>query len=170
MNLKQQLEIQALVDGELAGTDAARVRVLVDQDRDARELFEELSLVKGALIDGERALAMPEPPDFYFSQIRRRIDSEERTPSTTRASGNRTLWAWFRGHLGTVAGTAAVVAAIGVFAPTYLRPYVPGELTDSEGEMSAMTYRSEKDSLTIVYLFDSSSTVEEEPVPEPLDK
>ena len=170
MNLKQQLEIQALVDGELAGTDATRVRTLVDQDRDSRELFEELSLVKGALVDGEPALAMPEPPDFYFSQIRRRIEAEERTLSTTGASGSRTLWAWLRGHLGTVAGTAAVVAAIGLFAPTYFRPYVPGELTDSEGDMSAMTYRSEKDSLTIVYLFDSSSTVEEEPVPEPLDK
>ncbi len=170
MNLKQQLEIQALVDGELAGTDAARVRMLVDQDRDSHELFEELSLVKGALIDGEPALAMPEPPDFYFSQIRRRIEAEERTESPTGASGSRTLWTWLRGHLGTVAGTAVVVAAIGLFAPAYLRPYVPGELTDSEGELSAMTYRSEKDSLTIVYLFDSSSTVEEEPVPEPLDK
>ena len=43
MNLKQQLEIQALVDGELAGSDRARVRKMVDQDRPARELFEELS-------------------------------------------------------------------------------------------------------------------------------
>ena len=29
MNLKQQLEIQALLDGELAGEDAARVRALI---------------------------------------------------------------------------------------------------------------------------------------------
>ncbi len=170
MNLKQQLEIQALVDGELAGADIARVRTLVNQDRDSRDLFEELTLVKGALIGSEPALAMPEPPDFYFSQIRRRIEAEQRPLSATQASGNRTLWAWLRGHLGTVAGTAAVVAAIGLFAPAYLRPYVPGELTDSEGEMSAMTYRSEKDSLTIVYLFDSSPVADEEPMSEPLDK
>lgn len=170
MNLKQQLEIQALVDGELAGQDATRVRATVASDQQARELFEELTLVKGALIEGEPSLVMPEPPDFYFCQIRRRIEAEERTTSTVRGTGSGTVWNWFRGHLGTVAGTAAVVAALGLFAPAYFRPYVPGELTDSEGEMSAMTYRSEKDSLTIVYLFDSAPSGEEQPVAEPLEK
>ena len=168
MNLKQQLEIQALVDGELAGSDKARVRTMVEQDRPARALFEELSLVKGALVDGEATLVMPEPPDFYFSQIRRRIEAENGHAPAVVASGYRSVWSWLSGHSGTVAGTAAVVAVLALFGPAYFRPYVPGELVDSEGEMSAMTYRSEKDNVTIVYLFDSSSVVEEDTASEPL--
>ena len=76
MNLKQQLEIQAFVDGELAGTDAVRVRTLVDQDRDARELFDELSLVKGALINGEPAFAMLQQEygaDYLYAGLGRRV-------------------------------------------------------------------------------------------------
>lgn len=166
MNLKQQLEIQALVDGELAGNDASRVQNLVANDREARGLFEELSLVKTSLIDSEPEMATPEAADFYFSQIRRRIEAEERKAAPATATGRSSIWTWLRGHLGTVTATAAVVAAIALFGPAYFRPYVPGESMDSGGEMSAMTFRSERDGITIVYLFDSSSPVEEDTAPE----
>ncbi len=169
MKLKQQLEIQALVDGELAANDTARVQALVGNDREARALFDELGRTRLALKEGEPLIALPETHEFHFGQIRRRIEAGERRTAPAAGRGGPTIWSWLRGHAGTVGGTAFVVAAMALFGPAYFQPYIPGEVLDADGEMGAMTYHSERDGLTIVYLFDSTPDIEEDSDAKPAD-
>ncbi len=152
MNTNQQLEIQAYVDGQLAAADARRVELQLADDPAGAALAAELRLVRDTVRRGEPVMAVPETREFYFSQIQRRIEAEEKVAARIPAPAP---FDWFRRLLLPVAG----VAAVAVVAALSLRtaPYVPGEMVIASEEMGAITFRSEQNQLTVVYLFDKSS-------------
>jgi anti-sigma factor RsiW len=155
MNTNQQLEIQAYVDGQLAVADARRVERQMAEDPAGAALAAELRLVRDTVRDGEPVMAVPETREFYFSQIQRRIAAEEKAASRTSAPAAGSPLQWLRRLFLPVAGVAAV-AVVSMFS---LRtgPYIPGEMVIASEEMGAITFRSEQNQLTVVYLFDKSS-------------
>ena len=165
MNTNQQLEIQAYVDGQLAAADARRVELQLADDPAGAALAAELRLVRDTVRRGEPVMAVPETREFYFSQIQRRIEAEEKVAARIPAPAP---FDWFRRLLLPVAG----VAAVAVVAALSLRtaPYVPGEMVIASEEMGAITFRSEQNQLTVVYLFDKSSVASTDATSEaPLD-
>ena len=153
MNTNQQLEIQAYVDGQLADSDARRVeRQLVDDPAGAA-LAAELRQVRDAIRSGEPVMSVPETRDFYFSQVRRRIEAEEkiaaRAPAPAVGGFN-----WIRSMLLPAVGVACLTAVAVLTTRDTPRPYVPGEVNIASDEMSAFSFRSEQNRMTVVYLFD----------------
>ena len=168
MNTNQQLEIQAYVDGQLAAADARRVELQLADDPAGAALAAELRLVRDTVRRGEPVMAVPETREFYFSQIQRRIEAEEKAAARTAATPVAAPFDWLRRLLLPVAG----VAAVAVVAALSLRtaPYVPGEMVIASEEMGAITFRSEQNQLTVVYLFDKSSVASTDATSEaPLD-
>ena len=73
-----QLKVQALVDGELTGTEAAALRVRIEGDEALRELHAGLTAARDLMDGAELSRTLPEPGDFYWSQISQAIEWEDR--------------------------------------------------------------------------------------------
>jgi len=75
MNQDRELQIQALLDGELSGRQARKVEQWLAGDADAQALAQELKATKTALAQNEPLLALPETREFYWSKIQRQIEA-----------------------------------------------------------------------------------------------
>lgn len=153
MNINQQLEVQALVDGQLAPGDARRVERRLTEDAAAAALAQDLRKVRDTVRLGEPTACVSETRDFYFSQIVRRIEAEERAVASTPVAGP-SGFGWIRSLLFPAGGIAALTALVLFTAKDTIWPYVPGEVTIATEEMNAITFRSEENRMTVVYLFE----------------
>jgi anti-sigma factor RsiW len=153
MNTNQQLEIQAYVDGQLRIAEARRVERQLATDPVGAALAADLRLVRGVIREGEPLMPVPETREFYFSQIQRRIEAEEkiaareevRTPKRSN---------WMRSFLIPAVGVACLAAVAVLTTRETARPFIPGEVDIASDQMSAITFRSEANRMTVVYLFD----------------
>src|ERR1051325_6434094 len=110
--MKQELKLQAYLDGELPGREAKRVAALIETDDNARALFTELRQTSVALKSNEPEVRLPETREFFWSKIEREIARLENTPTVTRVPA----WLmWVRRHLAAVSGVS-VAAALMMFA------------------------------------------------------
>lgn len=144
----RNLDIQALVDGQL---DAARQDTVARQvatDPDAALLLKSLRFTRQAVRSHEPAHPVPESREFYFGAICRRIAEEE--PAATPAPPQPSVRAWFR-WLAPALGVAAGVLAV---ARLDLRQtLLGGVFVEAESaEASSMVYRSERDGVTIHWI------------------
>jgi anti-sigma factor RsiW len=153
MNTNQQLEIQAYVDGQLADSDARRVERQLADDAAGAALAADLRQVRETIRNGEPIMEVPDTRDFYFSQIRRRIATEEKAASLSPAP-SAGGFNWIRSMLLPAVGVACLTAVAVLTTRETPRPFVPGVVNIASDEMSAITFRSEQNRMTVVYLFD----------------
>lgn len=155
MNDETKIKLQAYLDGELSGRDAHEVSELLSKDTEAQSLLAELKFIKSALHGNELEFKLPETREFYWSKIQRGIErGEKEIPAEVPA------FAWWKPAYVRFAGGLAAVCALlmvsfiafnGGSPAKYAS--VPGEI-EGNGEMGALTYRSDADQMTVVYLFD----------------
>ena len=78
MNQEIELKIQSWIDGELSASEAKQVVAMVAADTGLSGLATELRLMKTVLSGNEPELKVPDTREFYWSQIARGIEREER--------------------------------------------------------------------------------------------
>jgi anti-sigma factor RsiW len=163
MNSDTQLNIQAYLDNELSPGEARKVAAMLSSDREWQELYGELRATKETLLGNEPELKLADSREFYWSQIQRRIASVEREPAPRTA---HPLWIRL---LAPLAGTAALFALLLAVMSQGTRISPPrvggaiasaseanrplhGEVQDLADEISSVTFRSEEQGVTVVWL------------------
>lgn len=161
MNNDQQLKLQSYLDGELPPRENQEVTEWLTVDSDARALLAELKNTTTALSGNELEIKLPEGRDFYFSKIQRQIEREAQ-PQKQQAPVREPFFVTLRRYFLPLAGAIAAVILFAMVSqqmnPTSLA-YVAGEGETSE-EMSAYTYHSQADGMTVVWLADNSAATE----------
>ncbi|MEP6663562.1 MAG: hypothetical protein ABJC04_07845 [Verrucomicrobiota bacterium] len=156
MNEEKQLKLQAHLDGELSGREAHQISAWFAQDREAQALMAELRLVKTAMESNEMELKLPESREFFWSKIERQIQHEAKQSAPEIKAG----W-WklrnFRLAGGFVGACALLMISFVAFNnPT--KTFMPIEVESPGNEMSAITFHSNSDRMTVVYLVDREPT------------
>lgn len=159
MNHEQQIQLQAYLDGELSDRDARKVTDLLANSEEARALFSELQFTRTALVENEPEVKLPESREFFWSKIEREIRQLEAAPKKSAAT--LTAFAWLQRYLMPVS-VAAVAAVIGIFAMSKSQPIQTasaiGEMEALSGEMDSISFRSEAERMTVIYLYDDYKT------------
>lgn len=159
MNSDTQLKVMAYLDNELSPGEARQVAGLISSDREAQEIYDLLRSTKELLGSNEPQLKLDESREFYWSKIQREIRAVDREPAPRHSP-------WWVRLLVPVAGTAALAAlVISVMNPsgpqvasgarqTGIAAAHPmhGELEDLAPDFSSVTFRSEEDGVTVVWL------------------
>lgn len=178
MNSPKELTVQAYLDNELTPGEARQVASLLNSDPEAREIYRVLKETKAIVRENEPELRLQESRDFYWSKIQREISKAERQP----APAARTPF-WIR-LMAPLAGAVALCAILlsisgpGASQAPAMRAATsaPGETVAAgpmhEGEvvvpdMTAITFRSEREGVTVVWV--SSTASLSAPEPEPFD-
>lgn len=168
MNSDLQLKVQAYLDNELTPGEARQIASLLSTDPLARDLYQELKDTKAIVCQNEPVPALPESRDFYWSKIQREIARASQEPARSAPSS------WWTRLLAPMAGAVALFAvllSISGSRPTEgpvtltSKPLQSAESTVSaapsapshRGEvvapgMSAITFRSEADGTTVVWI------------------
>ncbi|MDP7048409.1 MAG: hypothetical protein QF721_03060 [Verrucomicrobiota bacterium] len=151
-----ELRVQALVDGELAGTEADELRARIQGDDALRELHARLTAARGLMDGAELPRPLPEPGDFHWSQISEAIEREDR--QARRLAKPSTRAGWLLSWLPPLAGAACILLLL--TSPS--RHDGPPDLgimlgSDHELELSddtidVMTYNTGDDNMSIVWL------------------
>ena len=166
MNDETKIKLQAYLDGELSGREARQISELLESDAEAKSFFAELQFVKTAMHGNELELKLPETREFYWSKIQREIER-----GTKEISTRVPAFAWWKpAYVRFAGGLAAVCALLMVSfiafnggSPAKFA-FVPGEI-EGNGEMGAITYHSNAEGMTVVYLVDreQGEVVDSEP-------
>lgn len=163
MNWDQQLELQAWVDGELSEKDARRVESLVQTDPEARALVNELKMAKAFLSANEPVVTVPESREFYWSQIRRRIESSE---TIREPAADAPLLHWWR-RLVTPLSGLALVALLGVVSYNSFQDPVRDdgsrfmvEVENLSEDVGSISYRSQSENMFVVYLYKKDQEID----------
>jgi anti-sigma factor RsiW len=160
MNTELQLQIQAFLDNELPPAEARKVAAMLSNDLEAQELYRELKETKEIVSTNELPLRLREPREFYWSQIQRQIESAEASARRPRHTAS-----WWQRLVVPFAGAAALVALVGVLLqkdanrlaivePPQVAetPAALNEIENSEDDMSTITFRSESEGVTVVWI------------------
>jgi anti-sigma factor RsiW len=151
-----QLKVQAYLDNELSPGDARRIASLISSDSAVRDLYSELKDTKETIRRNEPEAKLSDSPDFYWSQIQRRIAAAEKiAPARTPAP-------WWVRVLAPLAGAVALFAILfSVARPgetplatasgTVLEPALH-EVEDLAPDVSTITFRSEAEGVTVVWV------------------
>jgi anti-sigma factor RsiW len=172
MNVEQQLELQAWVDGELPERDSRRVAELASTDPEAKALASELRMIKAVVHGNEPVVALPESPDFYWSKIRRQIEAADKAEPVRRISW---VFAWRR--LLAPISAVALIASVSVVS---LNLFNRGEVDDPlkylvevenlSDDVSSISYKSQSENMFVVYLYDKEQPTEVDLELEPMDE
>ncbi len=166
MNLNQQLKLQAFLDNELSSREAKEVAQWMEQDAEARQLFTELSHTRAALHQNELEVKLPESREFFWSKIERDIRLQSQQPVSTGFSPDAIL-AWLYRHL-VPASAVALVAIFAIFLATKPAPVKTvametmsyGEVETLNEEMGSISFRSESERMTVIYLYNRADDSE----------
>jgi len=158
MNSDTQLKIQAYLDNELSHGEARQIAGMLTNDRDAQELYSELRSTREVLAGNEPEIKLGESREFYWSRIKSQIERAERAP----VSRSGTPW-WLR-LAAPLLGTAALLGLLAMVSnpadrvtlkrsgDTLASRPLHGEVEDLAPEVSSVTFRSEEDGVTVVWL------------------
>jgi len=156
MNNDTQLKVQAYLDNELAPAEARKVSNLISSDSEARDLFTLLKDTKELLGQNEPVLKLDDSRDFYWSKIQRGIRSAEKFPAARPASR------WWLKILAPMAGAVALFALLlSITNPVSQQPIAQNiiseprplhQVEDLAPDVSTITYRSEVDGVTVVWV------------------
>ncbi len=151
MNEENKIKLQAYLDGELSGRDEREISELLTTDHQAQLLLAELRMVKSALHGGEPELKLPETREFYWSKIQKEIERAGQGPVSQSNSWWKPVYARFAGGLAAACGVLVISFIAFNNGPT---KYAAGEVEGSGDEMGVITFRSDAERMTVVYLFD----------------
>ncbi len=150
MNEETKFKLQAHLDGELSKGEARELSELLSKDAESQSLLAELSFTKAALRGNEIELKLPETREFYWSKIQSDI---ERGSRETAPRSNAKWWTQaYVQFAGVFAGGCALVMIS--FIAFHGQAYSTDEVEGTGEEMGSITYHSEKEGMTVVYLFD----------------
>ncbi len=148
MDLQQQLDLQAYLDGELSQAEARKIEARLAGDSEARALLDEFRATNEALSGFEDDVKLPESREFYWSKIQRDIERAERPArEPVRAPF---LASWRKLLFSTAAAATVVIALFLAFGPP-ARTLGP-ELEASMADPAAFTYRDFANGTTLVWL------------------
>ena len=151
-----ELRVQALVDGELTGTEADALRVRIEGDDELRELHARLSAARGLMDGAELPRTLPESGDFHWSQISQAIEREDR--QNRRLAKPSIGSGWPLRWLTPLAGAACILLLLSSPSrhdgPPDLGLLLSSdhELELSDDEIDVMTYNTGDDNMSIVWL------------------
>ena len=152
MDINEQLKLQAYLDGELGDAEAREMANRLTQDRESMALMAELRNTRQVLVGFEKGIRLTESEDFYWSQIRRRIEAQQsRLPKLE----HRVSWvSWFRRRLAPVTAMMLVAfAGLVAFRGTgYFGQSSATEVETALGDPGAFTYRDYSAGTTLVWL------------------
>lgn len=150
--MKQEIElkIQSWLDGELSAAEAKEVAALITADAELSGLMTELRQTKTTLAGNELELKVPDTREFYWSQIARGIEREERKSAQPASVP---FIVQFRKFFMPFAGLAAVVA-IGLLTLNPAAPSFSADSNASSGDMETVTFRDHESGMTVVWLKD----------------
>lgn len=151
MKETQWLKIQAYLDGELTSAEAQEVETWLTQDAEARSIYEELKGTVGALKQADAGVPLPCSGDFYWSQIQRQIEGVERPAQEARPS----TWvpSWWKVLLpASVVGLLAVLLSLNPARNPVMATGYHIEVETDYPDASVMTYRSESEGVSVVWI------------------
>ena len=151
-----ELKLQAYLDGELSTDESGAAGEAIGRDPELRALIDELNATRELLAGHEAEVQVPESREFYWSQIRRRIESGEKQRDTDPSKGVASAW-WMR-----ILAPAGMLGALAVFLAVALKQSETpsGVLAMSESheietpleETSSFSFRSETAAMTVVWV------------------
>ncbi|MGN6386003.1 MAG: anti-sigma factor family protein [Verrucomicrobiota bacterium] len=161
MNNATQLEVMSYLDNELSAQEARRVAALITNDPEARAIYNELKETRELLQGNELPLTLKEPHDFYWSQIQRRIASQEAT-----APARSSALPWWMRLLAPIAGAVALAAVLLSLQGPHIQPLKTTRVSsamheiENSPEMATITFRSESEGVTVVWVSARDTTTE----------
>jgi anti-sigma factor RsiW len=166
MDFETELKLQAYLDGELPEAEARGVAKLLAQDQAAVLLLGELRNTRQAVKGAEAVVQLPESREFYWSKIQREI---ERLDRPEQVQQKRPFIFRLQRFLVPVTGAVAVAVFLGITlfgnSGTTL-----GETELATEDMGAITFRSESEGMTTVWLYDrGDSELSDEPAPDSVE-
>jgi anti-sigma factor RsiW len=152
MNQDLQLKLQAHLDGELPPEEARAMVELIARDAQARDLVTELTHTRDAFVSHEADIKVPATREFYWSQIQREIQRQEKAPAVRPPEAS--LFMALRRLLAPASGLAAVVLAIALAGYQFrTQENVVVEETETTLEdAGAFTYRDYNSGTTLVWV------------------
>jgi anti-sigma factor RsiW len=150
MEFDAQLKLQAYLDGELPEAEAREVARLLAQDQEAVLLLGELRNTRQALKGSEAIVQLPESPEFYWSKIAREI---ERLDRPERVEQKRPFIFRLQRFLVPATGALAVAVFLGITLLNSSNGTTLGETELASEDMGAITFRSESEGMTTVWLY-----------------
>ncbi len=151
MNLDLGIKLQAYLDGELTEGEANQVKVLLDQDVNARALLGELQETRTLLQENEPEFRLSDSRDFYWSKIEREIERLEAAPARSATPA----WRLFlRNHFAAVSGIA-VAASVVLFMALQMNIVSPAmfeEIDNPLDDSPSFSFRSESQQMTLVWI------------------
>ncbi len=155
MKMELELKIQAWLDNELSAKEAAEAVALVAADAELQALAAELKSLKVAVHGNELGITVPESREFHWSKIDRAIARAEKAAPEAEATGVSPFFAWIRNWIAPVAGLAALVAVLIVFAPRSSEPEYSETETPSE-DVGVIHFKDPASGMTIIWFYDQS--------------
>ena len=86
IDYKDQLRLQAYLDGELSASEEKGITDLLGKDPESAALLTELRQTSQALAGFEEGLKLPESREFFWSKVQRGIESQENRASAVERS------------------------------------------------------------------------------------
>lgn len=152
MNCETELKVQAYLDGELSPAESREVKEALEQDAEARMIFEELRTTKEWVAGNELEVKLPETREFYWSKIEGDI-LRRNEPARNRAEQSRIPW-WLR-IAAPVAGAAALVMLVvstKLASDPEAEPFYAQEIETPLEETSVFSFYSESAGMTVVWV------------------
>ena len=147
MKVDAGIKLQAYLDGELTGSEAQQVAVLIESDAEARALFGELQQMRTVLKANEPEFRLPESREFFWSKIEREIERMDAAPAEQAPA-----WMLFlRRHFAAISGVA-VAACVVLFVALQMSPSLLEEIDNPLDEVGTFSFRSESQKMTLVWI------------------
>ena len=147
---KEQLKLQAWLDGELSDSEARTVADWVAKDAEASALAAELRNTHSALSVFEAEVKLPETREFYWSKIAREIERADCVDQPAPARSPASIFLAFRKLLVPAMGIAAVLLGIAVIRPQF--GTADSDMETAMTDANAFTYRDYDHGTTLVWL------------------
>jgi anti-sigma factor RsiW len=146
MDYKDQLKLQAYLDGELTGPEMQEVAKWLDRDQSAADLALELRNTRKSVMDFHDELKLPESREFYWSKIEREIQRQE-----VGKPVSATPWYAVLRRVLVPASAVAFVVFVGVMLVQQQEPARLGTET-ALADSGAMIFRDYSAGATFVWL------------------
>src|SRR5436305_723873 len=150
MDFDAQLKLQAYLDGELPEAEAREVANWLAKNQEAVLLLGELRNTRQAFKGAEAIVQLPESREFYWSKIEREIG---RLARPERFEQKRPLIFRLQRLLVPLSGAVALAVVLGVTLLNDGGASGLGETEVANEDMGAITFRSESEGMTTVWLY-----------------
>jgi hypothetical protein len=162
MRLEDQLKLQAYLDEELSEHERRAVASWLAKDPEAQALLAELQAAKITLASNEPEIQLPESREFYWSKIVREIDRLE----TVGDNGRLPFLVWLKRKYWVPVGALAILTLLALVSSQLIdwsdlraSTHLAREGESPAEEIGSMTFRSEADRVTIIWLYDRTPEI-----------